>query len=94
MPNAETIKAAAKIAAELRLLLATADCGGFGLAAIHIEAAIATLSGLGASAEVRPTRESDGRNGEHCLTRQPACSRSVAIVAVSKQQGDVAMVSD
>ena len=53
MPNAETIEAAAKIAAELRLLLATADCGGFGLAAIHIEAAITALSGSAASAEKR-----------------------------------------
>lgn len=52
MPNIDPQDNAATLIAALRVLLAEADAFGFTLPAIHIEAAITALSGIGGVAQI------------------------------------------
>ena len=52
MPNTEPKDKAATLIAALLVLLAEADAFGFTLPAIHIDAAITALSGIGGVAQI------------------------------------------
>ena len=52
MPNTDPKDKAATLIAALLVLLAEADAAGFTLPAIHIDAAITALSGIGGAAQI------------------------------------------